>query len=261
MRQNRIYTFNTILLILATTATSGWTANFIYTSYRKLFPDVSILKTEYPVAVGKEQYKIHYEFQKQRPSHWVFLRQLPKHIPSAILLSEDASFYQHPGYSVEAIRAAIEHNRKPGVKIKRGGSTITQQLVKNLFLSHEKTMTRKVRELLLAVELERKISKPKILETYLNIVEWGPGIYGIENASQHYFAKPAAALSAKEAAILAFMLPNPKRYQHSIAGGNLSSFATRRVEAILHRMWKTGKISDDEYSSTSPSTEDDLRSL
>jgi membrane peptidoglycan carboxypeptidase len=229
--------------------------------YFQVFPDISVLKNYYPVAVGKDGHRIIYKFQKARPAHWLALRQIPKQAVGAILMSEDSSFFQHHGYSPEAIRAAWEYNHKPGVKVKRGGSTITQQVVKNLFLSPEKTLTRKVRELLLAVELERKFSKAKILETYLNIAEWGPNTYGIEQASERYFKKPAANLTAREAATLAFMLPNPEKYQHSIRGGELTQFATERVESILEKMWKSGKISDDEYVSSSAEAPDDIPSL
>lgn len=227
----------------------------LHYAYRRVLPDVSVLKTSYPVPVGKQGHQVLYKFQPKRPVNWISLNQVSRQAVAAILISEDSGFFQHHGYEPESIRAAIEHNSKPGVKIKRGGSTITQQLVKNLFLSPEKTITRKVRELLLSVEIERKYSKRKILETYLNIAEWGPGIYGIGQASQKYFHKDPKDLTAHDAAILAFMLPNPVRYQNSVRGGDLSDFAQRRVEAILERMWKTGKISDEEYTSSESSEE------
>ena len=165
-------------------------------------------------------------------------------------MSEDSEFFEHDGYSPEGIRAAIKYNEKPGVKIKRGGSTITQQVVKNLFLTPQKTITRKVRELLLAVDLDRKFSKAKILETYINIAEWGPEVYGIQDASWRYFKKPATELTAREGAILAFMLPNPIKYSHSYRDGTLTAFATKRVDTILERMWRTGHLSDEEYTSS-----------
>lgn len=217
--------------------------------YRQVLPDVSVLKDHYPVPIRKEGPHIIYAFQKVRPPHWLSLNQIPKQTVAAILLSEDSGFFQHHGYEPEAIRAAIEHNTQPGVKIKRGGSTITQQVVKNLFLSPEKTISRKIRELLLSVELERKYPKRKILETYLNIAEWGPGVYGIGQASLRYFGKPAENLTPRDAAVLAFMLPNPIKYQNSVKGKELSAFAQRRVETILERLWKTGHLSDEEYTS------------
>lgn len=250
MKKNRVYTIGVAALIAATMLLSYSSVKLVHSVYRRVFPDVAVLKTSYPVAVNKEGHRIIYKFQKTKPAHWRRLRELPKRAVAAILMAEDSAFFQHRGYSPEGIRYAIEYNSRPGVKIKRGGSTITQQVVKNLFLTPEKKVTRKVRELLLAVEIERKYSKAKILETYLNIAEWGPGVYGIEQASRRYFQKSAANLTARDAAILAFMLPNPNKYRHSVRDGELTAFATRRVEAILERMWKTGNISDEEYTSS-----------
>lgn len=260
LRQCKLsYAFFVLALTLATGALAyraSWGAAKLY---HVVFPDVAILKTQYPVAVRKDGSRILYRFQKQRPANWLSLRQIPKQVVAAVLMSEDGNFFQHRGYDPEAIRAAWEYNRKPGVKIKRGGSTITQQVVKNLFLSPEKTMTRKLRELLLAVDLERKASKVRILETYLNIAEWGPGTFGLAQAAERYFKKPVSTLSAREGAILAFMLPNPNKYQHSLRDDGLSSFATKRVEVILERLWKTGHISDEEYTSAgSPSRPSNL---
>jgi monofunctional biosynthetic peptidoglycan transglycosylase len=216
-------------------------------TYRQIFPDVSVVKRMYPVAKGKEGKQNLYRFQSLRPADWKSLKQIPKHVVAAVLMAEDSAFFQHHGYDSEAIRAAWEHNHRPGVKVKRGGSTITQQVVKNLFLSPEKTMIRKIRELLLAVELERTTSKARILEVYLNIAEWGPGVYGIEQAAHRYFNKPSVLLLPREAATLAFMLPNPTKYQHSLREEGLSDFASRQVSVILERMWRTGNISDEEY--------------
>lgn len=221
----------------------------VQAAYRRVLPDVTVLRQEYPVPIAKDGPHIIYKFQRQRPQSWVNLNQISKQAVAAILMSEDSGFFQHHGYEPEAIKAAMEHNSKPGVKVKRGGSTITQQLVKNLFLSPEKTISRKVRELLLSVEIERRFPKRKILETYLNIAEWGPGVYGISQASHRYFAKNPAELTAREAAVLAFMLPNPIKYQRSVRDGELTAFAQKRVDDILEKLWKTGHISDDEYSS------------
>lgn len=255
-KTTRIYTGWAICLIAATACLSYLSIKSTQAIYRRIFPDVGILRDQYPVAVAKEGHDIIYKFQKARPAHWRRLRELPRQVVGAILMSEDSSFFQHKGYSPEGIRYAMEQNSRPGVKIKRGGSTITQQVVKNVFLSPEKTITRKVRELLLAVELERKFSKGKILEVYLNIAEWGPGVYGIEKASQRYFHKSAANLTARDAAILAFMLPNPEKYRHSLRDGGLTAFASKRVDQILERMWKTGKISDEEYTSSGSASGD-----
>jgi len=253
IKKSRIYSIFVCALIILSCFSSYWTVQRIRTFYAKVLPNPEIVKSMYPVAVRKEGRHIIYDWQKNRPTHWIALRSLSKKVVSAVLLSEDSDFFHHHGYSPEAIRAAIEYNHRPGVKIKRGGSTITQQVVKNLFLTPEKTITRKVRELLLAVDMERKLSKAKILETYLNIAEWGPGIYGIQAASHRYFQKNATELSAREAAMLAFMLPNPNRYQYSVMRDDgPTDFAERRIEAILDRMWKTGHISDEERGITEP---------
>ena len=225
--------------------------------YRKIFPDVQVVQNQYPVFLKKEGLKNSYIFHKKKPGHWRTLHEISRKAIGAILTAEDGNFYKHNGYDPEAIREAIKHNSLPGIRVKRGGSTITQQVVKNLFLFPEKTISRKIREILLAVEVERLVSKNKILEIYLNIAEWGPGIYGIEQASEHYFNKSAQDLTAKEGAVLAFLLPNPRRYQHSFKNGELSIFGTNRVDTILERMWKTGRISDEEYLSASNESEID----
>jgi monofunctional biosynthetic peptidoglycan transglycosylase len=200
------------------------------------------------VKKDKEEKAILFKLEKTKPKNWVTLSQISKYAIVAVILSEDSNFFQHKGYDIEAIRAAIKYNLRPTTKIKRGASTITQQVVKNIFLTHEKTITRKIRELLLAIELERKLSKRKILEIYLNIVEWGNGIYGIENASLKYFSKHAKDLNPKEAAILAFMLPNPVKYQFSFQrNGSLTTFAKERIEDILKKMLKTKTISEEEF--------------
>lgn len=235
----------TLILVLGFSEIRRW--------HNSIFPDVTIVTTHYPQVLGKADNQLLIEFTKKRPRNWISIKRIPKAVVAAVILSEDASFFQHAGYSPEAIRGAIAYNARPTTKIKRGGSTISQQVVKNLFLTHEKKWTRKLREILITMELERTVSKAKILELYFNIVEWGPGTFGIAAASQRYFHKPAEALTAYEGASLAFMLPNPKRYRHSIESGELTSFAERRIGAILNRMYKTRKISEEEFSTALPS--------
>ena len=152
MTKTRIYYSSFVVALIGVAGLTAYgSAMATRALYRKVFPDVSILRNEYPVAIGKIDGRIHFRFQKEKPATWLTLSQVPRRIVAAVLMAEDAGFFQHKGYEPESIRHAIEHNAKPGVKIKRGGSTITQQLVKNLFLSPEKTITRKARELLLAV--------------------------------------------------------------------------------------------------------------
>jgi monofunctional biosynthetic peptidoglycan transglycosylase len=184
---------------------------------------------------------------------WVPYAELPSHLKRAVIASEDASFAEHDGVDMEALEKAWDKNAKaeqraaqsasrlapakaattPAKPVKIvGGSTITQQLAKNLFLSGERTLLRKGQELVLTLLLEALLSKQRILEIYLNSVEWGEGIFGAEAAAQHYYRKPAAKLSAYEAARLAVMLPRPKYFETRPASGYLAS----RAGTIVARM-------------------------
>ncbi len=142
---------------------------------------------------------------------WMPLSRISPHLQKAVIVSEDALFFQHEGFDWGGIQEATIRNVKSG-KLYRGGSTITQQLAKNLYLSSEKNLLRKAHEALLARSLERHLTKKRILEIYLNVAEWGRGVYGAEAAAQHHFGKPAAKLTEEEAALLAAMLPSPLRY-------------------------------------------------
>lgn len=148
----------------------------------------------------------------------------------AVLISEDDGFFDHEGIDPEAIKESIELNLKKK-KFARGGSTLTQQLAKNLYLSPSKNPWRKAKEILIAMLMEKMLSKQRILEIYLNIIEWGKGIYGAQAASEFYFKKDASALSASEAAYLSAIIPNPKLYTSS-----WSRKAQGRRNIILHRM-------------------------
>jgi monofunctional glycosyltransferase len=180
---------------------------------------------------------------------WLPYANLSEPLKRAVIASEDASFVVHDGVDLEALEKAWEKNaraeqraaqagsRLAGAKpIKiMGGSTITQQLAKNLFLSGERTLLRKGEELLLSLALEALLSKQRILEIYLNNVDWGEGIFGAEAAAQHYYRKPAARLSAYEAARLAVMLPRPKYFETRPNSAYLASRAgtiTARMGAV-----------------------------
>ena len=196
---------------------------------------------------------------------WVPYSQISDHLKSAVIASEDAGFVEHDGVDLEALEKAWDKNNKaeqkaqqsankagpakslfapgksgpataakPAVKAPKivGGSTITQQLAKNLFLSGERTLLRKGQELVLTLLLEALLSKERILEIYLNSVEWGEGVFGAEAASQHYYRKSAAKLGAFEAARLAVMLPRPKYFETRPNSGYLSS----RAGTIAARM-------------------------
>ena len=184
---------------------------------------------------------------------WVPYAQISDHLKRAVIASEDDGFSTHGGVDWDAVQKAWDKNAKaeqraaarkptnpqPAANAKPpkppkiiGGSTITQQLAKNLFLAGERTLLRKGQELVIALLLEQLLSKQRILEIYLNHVEWGEGIFGAEAAAQHYFRKPASKLSAYEAARLAVMLPRPKYFEKLPNSGYLSS----RAGVIVGRM-------------------------
>ncbi len=169
---------------------------------------------------------------KARLQHkWVPYNRISNNLKRAIIVSEDATFVDHDGVDWEAIQLAYEKNSKKG-KVVAGGSTITQQLAKNLFLSGERSYLRKAQEFVITYMLEYMMDKERIFEIYLNVVEWGNGIFGAEAAAIHYYGIPAAALNASQAARLAVMLPKP-RYFDTHRG---SAYLERRSELILRRM-------------------------
>ena len=147
----------------------------------------------------------------RRRHEWRPLSSISPHLKNAVLVSEDAAFFQHEGIDYEEIREAMKINLEKG-EIVRGASTITQQLAKNLFLSPARTPRRKVRELLITRSLEKNLTKRRIFELYLNVIEWGDGIYGAEAAARAWFGKSSAQLSREEAAALAAVIINPRRY-------------------------------------------------
>jgi monofunctional biosynthetic peptidoglycan transglycosylase len=183
---------------------------------------------------------------------WMAYSQISDHLKRAVIASEDDSFTNHDGVDWDALEKAWEKNakaeqkaanQKPAAKTGKGkpppkppkvvgGSTITQQLAKNLFLSGERTLLRKGQEFVLTLMLEHLLSKQRILEIYLNSVEWGEGVFGAEAAAQHYYRKPASQLSSYEAARLAVMLPRPRYYEKLPNSGYLTS----RAEVIAGRM-------------------------
>ncbi len=166
---------------------------------------------------------------------WVPLSRMSPHLLRAVLAAEDAAFYQHHGFDWEGMKDALTRNWEKG-RLRRGGSTITQQLAKNLYLSPEKSLFRKAHEALLAWKLERALTKKRILELYLNTAEWGQGVYGAEAAARHHFGKPAEDVSPEEAALLAAMLPSPRRYDPL----RLTPYLTKRQQAILKLMGEGG---------------------
>ena len=162
---------------------------------------------------------------------WVNYNQISIHIKQAVIAAEDAKFIDHEGFDWEGIEKAYEKNKRRK-KIVAGGSTISQQLAKNLFLSNQRTPWRKIEETMITLMLETILSKKRILEIYLNVIEWGNNVYGIEAASQRYFSAHAKELNSFQSAKLASMIPNPKYYErHQDTSGLIE-----RSGIILSRM-------------------------
>jgi monofunctional biosynthetic peptidoglycan transglycosylase len=173
--------------------------------------------------------------------HWVPLSRISPWLQRAVINSEDARFFEHDGIDVEQTKIALTEAVEEG-HFQRGASTITQQLAKNLWLGEERTLWRKVREAILARRLE-KLGKERVLELYLNVVEWGDGIYGADAAARVWFGKPASELLPEEAAILAAMLPNPRKRNPL----RPSKVLRKRAHEVLRLYWRYAELSDDEY--------------
>jgi monofunctional biosynthetic peptidoglycan transglycosylase len=164
--------------------------------------------------------------------HWVRLDQVSTHVARAVIASEDSQFCRHWGIDFRELEAAIEKAERSGDDTVRGASTITMQVAKNLFLWPSRSYVRKGAELVLAPAIELLWPKTRTLEVYLNIAEWGPGIFGIEAAARHHFKKPAARLTAREAALLATALPNPIERSPTSPGATHRRLA-QRIEARM----------------------------
>lgn len=162
---------------------------------------------------------------------WIDYDKISPHLKRAIVAAEDAKFLDHEGFDWDALQKAYEKNAKRG-RIVSGGSTISQQLAKNLFLSPERSKIRKIQEAIITVMLESVMEKERIFEIYLNMIEWGDGVYGVEAASRHYFRSSAANLSPWQAAKLAAMVPNPRFYDKHRS----TAWLDRKTQVILVRM-------------------------
>jgi len=169
---------------------------------------------------------------KATPSYqWVPYDRISANLKRAMIAAEDAKFVDHEGFDWDGIQLAMEKNEKKG-RVVAGGSTITQQLAKNLFLTPSRSYLRKAEEAVITVMLESFLPKRRILEIYLNVIEWGNGVFGAEAAARRYFGEPAAQLSAEQAARLAAMAPNPRFYERNQGAPGLN----RKIGIILARM-------------------------
>jgi penicillin-binding protein 1A len=180
-----------------------------------------------------------------RGSAFVPLAALPSYVSRAVVMSEDAAFFQHHGFDVREVQEALS---RAGARRLRGASTLTQQLAKNLFLSPDRTLARKVREALATIALESSLGKRRILEIYLNAVEWGPdGVRGLGEAAHHWFGKDARDLTPKEAAFLATVLPNPIRYDLYRRRGALTERWEERVRSLLVKLRAADALDDEQF--------------
>lgn len=229
------------VLVLCVLILGAWTMRVLSN-----LPDVSALKHYRPAAAAEVLDKdgnLLTIFYDRKFRIWVPISGLPDIVINAVVIAEDDTFFEHHGVNYQATREALLHDWKKR-KLSRGGSTITQQMIKNVLLSKEKTLTRKLREYVLARKAEEILTKRRILEIYLNEVEWGDDIYGIEAASRYYFDKHASELTPGEAALLAGMLPNPHYYNPF----KRPEKARTRQERVLFNMQQAHVISRDEYN-------------
>ena len=173
---------------------------------------------------------------------WISFDIFPKLLKQTVRISEDAAFYQHEGIDYYELKEALKKNWKTGKKA-RGGSTITQQLAKNLFLSTEKSYYRKLKEFFIAKKLEKHLSKNRIFNLYLNVIELGKGIFGVEAASEHYFNKPVDRLNLVEIVRLVSVIPKPLR----VTPLSNSRYLKWRANLLLDRLKKYGYVTDEQY--------------
>ena len=211
-------------------------AGFAVLAYAYLtLPDVRPLKTSNPTTTAFMELRDAEARAHQKTPHrvqrWASYGRIAPDLKRAVLVAEDDAFWQHEGVDFEQIQESIEADWARG-SFSRGGSTITQQLAKNLYLSPSKNPVRKPRELIIARRLEAELKKARILELYLNVIEWGDGIYGVESAARTYFRKSAAELSASESALLAGAIINPRLHSPAHPSARL----LRRQQLILRRM-------------------------
>jgi monofunctional biosynthetic peptidoglycan transglycosylase len=174
-----------------------------------------------------------HSFKKMQ--YWIPLQSIPHDAIDAVIVSEDGTFWSHSGFDWFEFKESIERNFEEGRAV-RGASTITQQLVKNLYLSSSKNPLRKLKEWILTWYMEQQLGKSRILEVYLNVIEWGDGVYGIEAASRYYFNKSALELNREECARLAAIIPSPRKHRADVD----SPYVLRRSKLILERMEARG---------------------
>ena len=211
-------------------------AGFACAAYIYLtLPDVRVLRTQNPQTTAFMELRARQAQEKGEPvrkaQRWVAYGRISSNLKRAVLVAEDSAFWRHEGVDFQQLRESMEVNIER-MEFARGASTITQQLAKNLYLSPSKNPIRKIREILIARRLEAELPKQRILELYLNVIEWGNGIWGAEAAARSYFGKSAADLSPSESALLAASIPNTRIFDPR----NPSARLIRRQQMVLGRM-------------------------
>jgi monofunctional biosynthetic peptidoglycan transglycosylase len=203
-----------------------------------IFPNVHKLKKENPEKTAFMEYREKEWASKGKKRNiqqrWVPLSLVSPYVVKAVIIAEDDKFWSHEGFDFNAMKKALKKDIKKK-KFKVGGSTISQQLAKNLYLSPSKNPVRKIKEAILTWRIERALSKKRIIELYLNVAEWGEGIFGIEMAARHHYGKSAAELTALEAAKLATVLPNPRRYDPTGSGKYVAYRSDRIYDIMIRR--------------------------
>lgn len=203
-----------------------------------VFPDVAKLQRNNPGKTAFMKYRQE-EWRKQGKKgkiryRWIPLGQISPYVIKAVIIAEDDKFWSHEGFDFEAMQKALVKDIKKK-KLKAGGSTISQQLAKNLYLSPSKNPVRKIKEAILAWRIEQNLTKKRIIELYLNVAEWGEGLFGIEAAANHYYGKAASLLTAEEAAKLASVLPNPRRFDPTGTGGYVANRSGHIYQIMVRR--------------------------
>jgi hypothetical protein len=181
----------------------------------------------------------------ERNPNFVPLSALPPVVPAAVVASEDGAFFTHNGFDFDELRDAFV-SAEEGTRL-RGGSTLTQQLVKNVYLTRERTLARKLREALITIQVEAALPKARILELYLNLIEWGPGVYGIGEAAHSYFGIDARQLDARQAVFLTSIIPGPKRFGPYFRRHPISDTWQKRMDRLLDVLHERGSLTDEEY--------------
>jgi membrane peptidoglycan carboxypeptidase len=217
-----------------------------FTAPRRSLPAVERLRGDFVHVVRLRDGSARTINVTPRSPDFVALQEVPPLFVRTLLIGEDADFFGHQGIDLRALPEAVLTNWKRGGAI-RGASTITQQLAKNLFLSTDKRLGRKVQELCLALLLESTLGKSRILEIYLNVIEWGPDLFGLGPAARHYFGRDPRELTPKQMAFLVALVPGPIKYQRSFADGTPSPGFLRLVENLLIKLRSVDALSQDAY--------------